>query len=199
MGDVIHLFTRDRIVRPPAPTLDTFERYQQRIKQRFGPKLPKFLTKAWRRQWDEPYRFGCVHNIQYRDPAVCKGPWNRPMPFGMRMDPDVDEIGKDVRRGGTDPLMWMDRKHGITRDFIRRRSGKALLIHTRSDLIAHDDYLSALDRENHEVIIYITGATDPEVRVAEPGAPSNKRRLKAVEKLQAHGISVRAVYVEIPR
>lgn len=181
-------------------TLSAFHRAKKSICARYrnGLDLPDFVKAAYRsrKKQTEPYAFGDTGDIQWGSERKIKsalGLWNRPHPFPMRIHPSVDEIGKAVVNGGTDPCMWMDQKYRVTHEHIESRRGRPLKIHTRSDLIAHNDYMEALDKEHHEVVIYLTDYNSDTVRSIEPGVPSNKRRKGAIEKLKAAGYKVTVV------
>ena len=168
-----------------------FEKIKDALHARFGSgSVPKHVIKAWDRPSNEPYRFGCTHNLTNRPRERY---WNKPMPFPMDMDPDSDTLGRKVEVGGTDPCDWIDSKYGVTLNHIKNRSNKKLTIHTRSDLIARDDYMESLDLNNHVVVFYLLDATPFAQRILEPGAPSNARRMKAIEKLRAYGVNVQVI------
>src|SRR5690606_10837018 len=71
---------------------------------------------------------------------------------------------------------------------------KPLQIHTRSDLIAHDDYIEHLNPSMHKIFMHISSLNERVNRILEPGAPSVKRRLDALKILHDSGF---AVYVVI--
>lgn len=181
------------LFKPKARPEWNFEDIKSSIRARFGDRAPNFVEKAWLKKSKEPYKFGCSHNLKYR--TVRPKYWNRPMPFAMDMDPKADVIGRDVMRGGSDPCAWIDSKFRVSFNHILNRRGKALVIHTRSDLIAHDDYLEALDKHNHRVVFYVLDAVDEVLQEWEPGAPSNKRRRIAIDKLISRGIAVQVVHI----
>lgn len=99
-------------------------------------------------------------------------------------------LGANVPQGGQDPFGWVDRKYGLTKDFLQNNQNKPLEINTRSDLIAMDEYMEALNPDLHEINIHVGGYDDQTLRVLEPGNPSNLRRIQAVEKLVSNGIPV---------
>lgn len=191
------MFTRQEVAWPKEENLSHFERAKEVIEGKFGDTLPKFVIKAWETAHNEPYKFGCTHNIKWR--AVKTKNWNRPMPFPMQLNPLESILGKQVIDGGTDPVAWLDSKYKITYNHIISRHGLALEIHTRSDLIAHDDYRRVLDKDHHIVIYISEGVTPEELRELEPGAPSNERRLKAFELLYSEGFNVTLVKQNIAK
>lgn len=179
------------------PEAWTFENIKEMYEARFGDSIPKFVIKAWNKKSSEPYAFGCVHDCQWspvKKHAESKGRWNRPYPFAMDMDLNSAVIGSKVERGGTDPLAWMDMKYRVTFEHIKRRKGLPLEIHTRSDLVASDDYVAELDRGNHVIYIYSERGGSDLCRRTEPGAPSTERRVKAYERLKALGFNVHIVW-----
>ena len=90
----------------------------------------------------------------------------------------------------SDSFMWMDQKHGVTKELLKILSyySYPYIIFTRSDLVAHDDYLALLEKDICAVQFSICGNNDELTRTIEPGAPSNKRRLAALKKLAEAGI-----------
>jgi len=104
-------------------------------------------------------------------------------------------LGKNVSKGGTDPLMFMDRKYKLTYNIIKKHNGMQLRINTSSDLIGHDDYINILDKENHSIFIYYSTCDDAIGKLTEPGTPSFKRRLKAYRKLLDLGYNVQLVHI----
>ena len=173
----------------------SFESIKERLRARFGDTMPPHFERAWLRRSREPYAYGSVDNVSYR--TVRPKYWNAPMPVPMDMDPRSDVIGRGVARGGSDPCMWMDAKYRVTWNHIHNRHGKPLVVHTRSDLIAHGDYLEVLDPVHHRVVMYVLDAVEEVVRIMEPGAPSLKRRRLAVDKLISRGIPVQVVHIPV--
>lgn len=86
-------------------------------------------------------------------------------------------IGLGILDGsGCDPFMHIDKKYDVTRPLLHA----AKLIYTRSDLIAHDDYIPYLPKS---ATIYIVYGSNEDY----PGCPSIKRREKACSKLVGLG------------
>lgn len=175
--------------RRTAPKLDILSHYEAR-----GYELT-WYKKIVARGSNEPYVGGCTNNLVWRSkrPKI----WNRPVPYAIEVKPDSAIIGKGVPQGGTDPLMWMDRKYGVTLAHINARRGKALVIKTRSDLIANDEYMGALDRQHHSIFIHVFSEDDQITQLLEPGAPSVKRRMLAYQKLKAAGFKVYLVHDKV--
>jgi hypothetical protein len=141
---------------------------------------------------DEPYQLGDTHNVQWGvgRPMV----WNRPMPIPGKVDNLFGVLGKGVPLGnGADPFMWMDHKLGVTKRLLQEHADQPLQIHTRSDLIGHDDYLKHL-KKHHVVYMHVPSMDEEVTRQIEPGAPSVSRRLTAAKKLKDHGIRVHIVH-----
>lgn len=136
----------------------------------------------------EPYS-GNIHNNLWRSDFK-PGVEQKPQLVG-----DLKGVlGKDVPKGGSDPFVWMDTKYGATKKALEQNFDKPLTINTRSDLIAHDDYINLLNPEKHKINIHILSPEDDRItRILEPGAPNTKRRLQAAQKLQDLGFNVTLV------
>lgn len=143
----------------------------------------------------EPYMFGDTSNCLWR--KQIKGSWNEPIPFPCFMDQSTSVIGKGVKDGLTDPLAWMDQKYKHSLAFIQSKHGEKLEINTRSDLIATEEYLNALDKENHSIKIYVLNSTEHLNRILQPGAPSIKRLLTAYERLKSLGFRVSLIRIDL--
>ena len=87
-----------------------------------------------------------------------QGLYNRPMPFPCNWN-EIERVlkkyrGKSLNLGlKSDPFMWMDSKHGHTKRvlLLAKTYDVKFVIHTMSDLIAHDDYLSLV--KGHTVVM----------------------------------------------
>lgn len=99
-------------------------------------------------------------------------------------------LGKDVPNAFNDPLRWADQRYKKAADLLdqAKEQNMPMRINTRSDLIAHDDYISKLDPMKSDVNIYFGPANDEWNIVLNPGNPSNKRLGLAIQKLQENGI-----------
>lgn len=82
----------------------------------------------------------------------------------------------------------------MSKALLERERDMQLKIFTRSDLIAHDDYIENLNPAKHEVNIVFGGTNDRINRILEPGAPSLGRRITAGNKLAEQGFMVNLVY-----
>jgi hypothetical protein len=99
-------------------------------------------------------------------------------------------LGKDTLVGGPDPFAWLDSKYKVSKKLLEKNFDKPLEIHTRSDLIAHDDYIAALNPNKHKVYMHIISMDESFNRALEPGQPSALRRIQAAKKLYESGVSV---------
>lgn len=159
----------------------------------------------------DSYGRGCIHNCIYcyaKDQLSSHGFWNRPMPFPVNIAEvrkifytvfesqkpskwrDILEKRIPLRIGSmSDSFMWMDRKYKVTQELIKILNFYKYphIVFTRSDLVAHDEYLSIMDRELISIQMSISGGNEALTQLIEPGAPSVKRRLKALTKLADEG------------
>jgi DNA repair photolyase len=155
----------------------------------------------------DTYGRGCSHNCTYcyaRAELTVHGYWNNPIPVPI----DLNEVRKmfytvfetqkaskwrtvlekriPVRIGCmSDSFMWMDTKYGVTKEFLKILNfyNYPYTIITRSDLVARDDYMSLLRKDLCSVQFSIASTNDVLNKTIEPGAPSSKRRLAALKKL----------------
>lgn len=159
----------------------------------------------------DSYGRGCFHNCVYcyaKDQLTSHGFWNRPQPFPVNLATirkvfyTVFETDKSntwrsimerripIRVGSmSDSFMWLDTKYGVTKELLKifKFYKYPYIIFTRSDLVAHDDYLALLDKKLCSVQFSIAGNNNRFTRIIEPGAPSYDRRLKALRKLADAG------------
>ena len=113
-----------------------------------------------------------------------------PVPVAhSNIDPDK-ELGIPFE---SEPFPWLDTQSGHAKDYLKYRNGKPLKINTRSDLLAYDDYLTNLDKKNHEVVFHFLNSPGHLASVLTPGMPSAKRLQNAMTKMKAHGVKVSAV------
>jgi DNA repair photolyase len=159
----------------------------------------------------DTYGRGCFHDCGYcyaKETLSGHGYWNRPQPFPV----DLAEVRKifytvfetnrpskwrevmekrvPLRMGSmSDSFMWLDTKYGVTKELLKifKFYRYPYVIFTRSDLVAHDDYMSLLDINLCSVQFSIAGNNNSFIRTIEPGAPSYKRRLAALRKLSDAG------------
>lgn len=159
----------------------------------------------------DTYGRGCTHDCIYcyaKDQLEMHGFWNRPIPFPM----DITQIWKifytvfettkaskwreilqsrvPIRIGSmSDSFMQMDRKYKVTLEFLKilKHYNYPYIIFTRSDLVAHDQYIEQMDPKLCSIQMSISSTNDKMNKIIEPGAPSAKRRLEALEKLVGEG------------
>lgn len=160
----------------------------------------------------DTYGRGCIHECVYcyaKAELTVHGMWNNPIPVPV----DLNEIRKvfytvfetdkknkwrdvlakriPLRIGSmSDSFMWMDQKYKVTQELLKilKHYNYPYVIFTRSDLVAHDDYMKLLDPKLGAVQFSMSSINDELIKKIEPGAPSAKRRLKALQKLNENGI-----------
>ena len=154
----------------------------------------------------DTYGRGCVHDCVYcyaKAELTVHAYWNRPFPMPV----DITEIWKTfysvfetdkktkwreimemrvpLRIGSmSDSFMFMDKKYKVTQELLKILDyyNYPYIIFTRSDLVAHDEYLELLRNDLCSVQMSIASTNDEMNRMVEPGTPSSKRRLKALAK-----------------
>jgi DNA repair photolyase len=159
----------------------------------------------------DTYGRGCSHNCTYcyaKAELTVHGMWNNPIPVPI----DLNEVRKifytvfetnkkskwrqvmeqkiPLRIGCmSDSFMWMDTKYGVTKEFIKILNfyNYPYTIITRSDLVAREDYMALLRKDLCSVQFSIASTNDQLNKLIEPGAPSAKRRLAALKKLNEAG------------
>ena len=159
----------------------------------------------------DTYGRGCVHDCVYcyaKAELTVHAYWNRPFPMPV----DITEIWKTfynafetdkkskwceimkmrvpLRIGSmSDSFMFMDKKYKVTQELLKILDyyNYPYIIFTRSDLVAHDEYLDLLRPDLCSVQMSIASTNDVMNRMIEPGTPSSKRRLKALQKLSRNG------------
>ena len=160
----------------------------------------------------DSYGRGCIHNCAYcyaKEQLSAYGYWNRPMPFPV----DLAEIRKvfftvfetnkpnqwreileqriPLRLGSmSDSFMWTDLKYGVTKELLKILNfyEYPYVVFTRSDLAAHDEYISLLAKPWVSVQFSISGNNEALTKAIEPGAPNVQRRFEALKKLAGAGI-----------
>lgn len=160
----------------------------------------------------DTYGRGCFHNCVYcyaKDQLTTYRYWNEPQPFPVNLAEirkifysvfETDKASKwrtvmeqrvPLRLGSmSDSFMWLDTKYGVTKELLKilRHYHYPYVVFTRSDLVAHDDYLELIDKNLAAIQFSISGNNNDLARRMEPGAPSYARRLKAIEKLSSSGL-----------
>lgn len=160
----------------------------------------------------DSYGRGCMHDCTYcyaKEQLSAHGYWKRPIPFPVDLsevrkilytvfETDKPSKWRDVmmkrvplRIGSmSDSFMWMDQKYGVTKELLRMLNfyKYPYVIFTRSDLVAHEDYLPLIDPNLGSVQFSISGNNEKLTKAIEPGAPSPKRRFEALKTLADAGI-----------
>jgi len=159
----------------------------------------------------DTYGRGCAHDCVYcyaKAELTVHGYWNNPIPVPI----DLNEIRKafylafetdkkskwsellrkriPLRVGSmSDSFMWSDMKYKVTQEVLKifKYYNYPYIIFTRSDLIAHDEYMKLLDPRLSAIQFSMSSTNDELIKKIEPGAPSAKRRLKALQKLSEAG------------
>jgi DNA repair photolyase len=159
----------------------------------------------------DTYGRGCVHNCVYcyaKAELTVHGYWNNPIPVPVDLNEirnifytvfETDKKNKwrdllekriPLRIGSmSDSFMWMDQKYKVTQELLKilKFYNYPYVIFTRSDLVAHDDYIKLLDPKLAAIQFSMSSTNDELIRKIEPGAPSAKRRLQALKKLAESG------------
>jgi DNA repair photolyase len=159
----------------------------------------------------DTYGRGCAHNCLYcyaKAELTVHGYWNNPIPVPIDINEmrhifyTVFETNKKSKwrtimekkiplRIGcmSDSFMWMDTKYKVTQELLKLLNfyNYPYTIITRSDLVAKDEYLALLKKDLCSVQFSIASTNDELNRKIEPGAPSAKRRLAALSKLNQSG------------
>ena len=159
----------------------------------------------------DTYGRGCVHDCVYcyaKAELTVHGYWNKPFPMPV----DLTEIWKvfytvfetdrkskwrevmekrvPIRIGSmSDSFMFMDKKYKVTQELLKILDyyNYPYIIFTRSDLVADDTYMNLLNPDLCSVQMSIASTNDEMNKLIEPGTPSAKRRLKALQKLVRNG------------
>lgn len=160
----------------------------------------------------DTYGRGCFHNCVYcyaKDQLTTYRYWNEPQPFPVNLAEirkifytvfETDKHSKwreimekriPLRLGSmSDSFMWLDVKYGVTAEMLKILSfyKYPYIVFTRSDLVAHDEYMKLIDKNLAAIQFSISGNNNKLARLMEPGAPSYQRRLKAITKLTDAGV-----------
>ncbi len=189
---------------------------KEKLEARYGANQPSHgvlyytpITRLKGQFYFDTYGNGCAHASNHdkyfvnRDLAT----YNRPQPFPTSptmIDDLINNEDETVINLGlkSDAFMWMDLKYGVTKYLLKNLNKDIkLIIHTRSDLVAHDDYLELLRNfKTVEVRMYIPKHdNEHRARIEEPGCPSIKRRCMAMDTLRAAGIAVSLVETVVVR
>jgi DNA repair photolyase len=167
-------------------------------------------THCFHRFEIDTYGRGCVHNCAYcyaKSYLSIRRYWNEPIPFPIdiaeirRVFATVFETSKrskfrnilekriPLRIGSmSDAFMWSDKKYGVTLELLKilRFYNYPYIIFTRSDLVADDAYMRELHPKLASIQMSISSLNEPLTRQIEPGAPTPRRRLQALQTLAEH-------------
>lgn len=159
----------------------------------------------------DTYGRGCVHNCVYcyaKEILTRHGYWNEPTPFPVNLaeirnifytvfETDRSSRWREIlekriplRIGSmSDSFMWTDKKFKVSLEFLKilRFYRYPHIIFTRSDLIATQEYVDAMDPTLVSIQFSMSGGNEAIVRKLEPGAPSVQRRLEAMKTLAECG------------
>ena len=159
----------------------------------------------------DTYGRGCVHNCAYcyaKSYLSIRRYWNEPIPFPIdiaairKIFATVFETSKrskfrhilerrvPLRMGSmSDAFMWIDKKYRVTLELLKilKFYHYPYLIFTRSDLVADDEYMRAMDPHLASVQMSISSINRELTRQLEPGAPAPNKRLQALQTLAEHG------------
>lgn len=178
------------------PEIVDYSRVKNSIEARFGENLPKHFARRMSRPQPQPYCDGDTMAVKY---GKRNSLFNQPYPVPCLVTPescvrdgDTYLLGSNCAYGTDEPFPWMDHKYQCTLNFLRSLpDGARVEIQTRSDLVAHDDYIAEFKRLNVSITVLYLTANGDLLRFLEPGAPSFKRRKHAVARLKEHGIKAR--------
>ncbi len=148
----------------------------------------------------DTYGCGCSHNCGYcyaRSLLEFRNNWHPEDPASADLGKicralDKVEPGTVLRMGGmTDCFQPLEKRRRITYQAIRELNRRKIgyLIVTKSALVADDEYLDIYDPELAHVQVTVT-ATDDRKALEYEKANTISERVRAVEKLQEHGIDV---------
>ena len=163
-----------------------------KLKERFkdNPKILKLIEKNVDPSKNkEPYK-GARDKTSTKWANPSEEDIDVPFPLPAHVGDLQGVLGKDVLVGGQDPFTWQDAKYKVSQKLLYKNYDKPLEIHTRSDLIAHDDYIAALNPNKHKVFMHIITTNDDINKDLEPGQPSALRRIRAAKKLHESLIPV---------
>lgn len=159
----------------------------------------------------DTYGRGCIHNCVYcyaKAELTVHGYWNNPIPVPVDINQirktfysvfetdkkskwrDIMERKIPLRIGSmSDSFMWTDQTYKVTQELLKilKFYKYPYVIFTRSDLAATDTYLNLYDKNLTSIQYSISSTNDVLNKKIEPGAPSAKRRLEALKKINEAG------------
>ncbi len=188
----------DSPIQRHTPGKDGLSPVQHKVLARFGENN-SHIEKIMKAKNGDAY-FG---NLDVGNSVYAKKPSNLPkgiIPMPVPSSTTVADLpkvmgrsvlGKDVPGNFNDPFVWMDRKYKKSLSLLEesKQSRTPLTINTRSDLIAAEEYVDALDPKLHQVNVYFGPLSEHHHQLVNPGHPSIKRLKLAVEKLVEKGMN----------
>lgn len=150
----------------------------------------------------DTYGCGCEHDCKYcyaKSLLDFRGLWNPKDPAVANIDKIRRKIakmpkGELIRLGGmTDCFAPIELKHRVTFETIKALNEREIpyLIVTKSDIVARDEYIEAMNKDLAHIQVTITTFNDADyLRRDYEKAALPSQRIKAVEKLQANGFDV---------
>jgi len=148
----------------------------------------------------DTYGSGCQHDCSYcyaKSLLSFRGLWNPEQPHVASRKEIYSVLrnlprGSVVRLGGmTDCFQPIERVYQNTLRLIKVLNKKDVgyLIVTKSDLVADDRYIAAMDKDLAHIQITVTCTDDERAKTYEKACAPSKR-IKAIEKLQEQGFDV---------
>ena len=151
----------------------------------------------------DTYGCGCQHDCKYcyaKSLLDFRGLWDAKNPCVASVEKVrkvINSLPSDfgvIRLGGmTDCFQPLERVFGITLEAIRALNMRKIpyLIVTKSDLVARDIYMDALDKKLAHIQITVTCTDDNMYKaLAYEKAPVPSKRIKAIEQLHDRGFDV---------
>ena len=176
------------------PNIKDFGSFYKTVGGNEGSKC-KYPTRL------DTYGCGCSHDCAYcyaKSLLDFRGLWHPTSPAVIPLPKMRSTIARHLHRGDIVRLggmvdCFMPREKLIHRTYetikMLNRRGIGYLIVTKSDLVAHDDYLRILDPRLAHIQVSIT-STDAAVSARMEKACAPARRIAAVERLAAEGFDV---------
>lgn len=150
----------------------------------------------------DTYGCGCAHDCSYcyaKSLLDFRGLWNPQEPAvaditEIRKQLDKIHHGEIIRMGGmTDCFQECERQYRVALKTIKEmnKRGIGYLIVTKSDLVAEDEYIKAMDKDLAHIQITVT-CLDDDFYLAKKyeKAPLPSKRIAAILKLQEAGFDV---------
>lgn len=146
------------------------------------------------------YGCGCSHDCKYcyaKSLLTFRGLWHPTDPAIADIEKVRKKIsklkpGSFVRLGGmTDCFQGIEKNEHVTLEAIRALNERRVsyLIVTKSDMVADDEYIEAMDKDLAHIQVTVTTTAD-DLSPTYEKAPVPSRRIKAIEKLQENGFDV---------